>query len=97
MYGELNALAHVAKPDMMKNLIRVELSPEQSGAPLYPIFKEDLARPLYGLHVCFLAMLATEIGITLAEMYGEGLKDFEVTMINRVVVILLNAGWVRSA
>lgn len=96
MYGDLNTLSHVANADVMKNLIRVELSAEQTGAPLYPVFNGELARLLYGLHVCFLAMIAVEIGITLAELYGEGLKEHEIRMLGRVAEILLQAGWVRN-
>ncbi len=96
LYGDLNRVAHVADSDLMQQLVRIEVSEQQAGAPLFPVFNADQAKFLYGLHVSLLAMIALEVGAILEELYGAGLRDFETVMLARVARILQDEGWLQS-
>ena len=97
VYGDLNKVAHVGDASLMQELVRIEISEQQSGAPLFPVFKADLAKFLYGLHVAFVTMIAIEVGLVLEGLYGPGLKQFEEDMLGRAARILQKEGWLPEA
>jgi hypothetical protein len=80
----------------MQSLVRIEMSGQQSGAPLYPVLDTKLAKFLYGLHVSFLTMMAIEVETILEDLYGAGLQDFELDMVARAGQILQKEGWLPS-
>jgi hypothetical protein len=69
---------------------------QQSGAPLFPAFKPDLAKLFYGLHTCFVTIIAAEIGEILHALYGSGLNDLGIEMLTNSLKILGKFGWVKS-
>jgi hypothetical protein len=96
LYGDLNKVAHVSDSELMQSLVRIEMSGQQSGAPLYPVLDTKLAKFLYGLHVSFLTMMAIEVETILEDLYGAGLQDFELDMVARAGQILQKEGWLPS-
>lgn len=93
LYGDLNKVAHVGKPELLDRVVSREIAGEQSGAALIPNFDEEQAKVLYGLHVSLLAMIAAEVGTILQDLYGEGLEKKENAMLCHVAKILIDAGW----
>jgi hypothetical protein len=93
LYGDLNSLAHVGQSELMQRLVRLELSEQQSGAPLFPVFNAELSKLFYGLHVCFITMIALEVGVTLQGLYGAGLNEIEDNMLVGAARILQKRGW----
>ncbi len=93
VYGDLNKIAHVGDANVMQNLISIETSEKQAGAPLFPVFNSEMAMFLYGLHVVFITMIAFEVGLVLESLYGVGLEEFHEDMLGRSARILQNEGW----
>lgn len=70
-YGELNEAAHVAVPDVLKNLLFSLHAEEVHGVSSVPTLVEEAAVGLYRLH-CFLSWrMALEALLLHWEMYGD--------------------------
>lgn len=96
LYGDLNKIAHVSDSNLMQQLITLKLSESTAGAPILPVFNEELAKLFYGLHVALMAMLAIQIESILIDLYGIGYNNLQKRMLSRVGGILQAGGWIKS-
>jgi hypothetical protein len=92
-YGDLNRAAHVADKELLNYL--VQTTPEGKAAPasIGPVFNEEEAKGLYGLHVALLIQLCIQVDNLYKEVYGEGLVDVEMMGVAQSFQYLIDEGW----
>lgn len=87
-YGEINDVAHIAKTDILNNLIFKKLEDEISGVSPYPVFIADIAKNLYELHLFLIVSIVREQIILLNEMYDD--LENEMKQIHKYFIISIN-------
>jgi hypothetical protein len=88
LYGDLNNIAHVSRDDVARHLVKVEQG-EICAPTLIPQYNVELARFLYGNHVCFIIEVARQTAQIFEEIFAEGLSKEEGDWIVYAKVILL--------
>lgn len=74
-YGELNNVAHIAKIDLLQQLISKYEDGSVKGVSPIPAFNKAVAINLYQLHILLLFEIAREAFILTAEMYPSDTED----------------------
>lgn len=73
-YGELNAVAHPAREDILADLLAKLNKAEVNGVSAIPEFNCNVARSLYELHVFTLLEVVREALQLYSEMYADDLE-----------------------
>lgn len=79
-YGELSGAAHVSQSVLLHSIIEMEKG-ELRGPSAFPIYHRELARNLYALHVCYIALMARLAGEVNYEIGLGGLSSDEEEMV----------------
>lgn len=69
-YGQLNDVAHIAKSDLLQDLVSVHADGMIRALSPVPRFYPDVAKGLYELHVWLLLQLCREMIALYFELYG---------------------------
>lgn len=56
VYGDLSGAAHVSQSQLLHDIVEMERE-ELRGPSAFPIYRKDLARNLYSLHVCYIVLV----------------------------------------
>ncbi len=94
-YGQLNDVAHIAKSDLLQDLVSSHIDGSVKGVSPIPRFHPDVARGLYELHVWLLVQVCrTQIALHL-DMYGEANSEISgvLQMFITATEILRACGW----
>ena len=94
-YGQLNDVAHIAKSNLLHDLVSSHVDGSIRGVSPIPRFHPDVARELYELHVWLLFQVCRERVVLYLDMYGEANNDIgrAFRWIVNATEILREVGW----
>ncbi len=69
LYGELNDVAHIAKSDLLQNLVAQKVEGAMVGVSPVPHFVPEVARNLYEFHVYLLREMCRELFAVQFDLY----------------------------
>lgn len=88
IYGDLNDIAHVARHDVVRQLVTVEHG-EICAPTLIPQYNRRLATFLYGYHIYFIIEMTRQVDRIFQMIFGEGLSQQENEWTSTAMLILL--------
>lgn len=91
IYGDMNAIAHVARRDITLQLVHVKIG-DLAAPSLVPVYNFELSKLLYGIHVFMIFDVARLNHDLFRELYGEGLDDEEFRWLAASTRILTDVG-----
>lgn len=81
IYGELNKVAHVSERKVLDPLYQMECSCSSNPVSILPVYKKEISRKLYALHVSFIIQVAKHLIDLYNELYNEKATATEYLML----------------
>lgn len=96
VYGALNNVAHVSHRESFEPLYQIKQLGEASPVSIDPVYKKDISRYLYALHVSIMIQISRLLLDLLREMYDEEPRELDKVSLVGAVKRLEEEGFISG-